>query len=251
MGKTYFASDFHLGIDTDLTSLEREKIIVKWLEEIRKDASAIYLLGDIFDYWFEYRRVIPKGFSRLLGKISSLTDQGIDVHWIVGNHDMWTFGYLEKEIKVTIHKKPLVKSINGKNLFLAHGDGLGNGDFYYLLLKRIFTNRFCQFLFSLIPSALGLPLMKYYSRKSRIHQFCEEKIEILKDQILIDYCENLSAQQNIDYFVMGHRHRPNKVQLSNGKSQYINLGDWISHFTYAVLHEDGGMELKKYKPQIG
>ncbi len=246
MGKTYFASDFHLGIDGDLTSLERERIVVNWLSEIQKDIEAIYLLGDVFDHWFEFQNVVPKGFTRLLGKIASLTDQGAVVHWIVGNHDMWTFGYLEKELGVSIHKKPVLQSINGKKFFLAHGDGLGNGDFSYKILKSIFSNQFCQFLFLLTPPALGLPLMKYYSRKSRIHKLEDEQKEDEKDQVLIDYCEKLIKEQPIDYFIMGHRHRPKVVQLSNGKSQYINLGDWMHHFTYAVLDENGRMELKTY-----
>ena len=235
-----------MGVDSEFSSQEREKIIVKWLTEIQHDAKAIYLLGDIFDYWFEYRNVVPKGFTRLLGKIGELVDQSVEVHWLIGNHDMWTFGYLEQEIGVKLYKNPIRKTIRSKKLFIAHGDGLGNGDVSYKVLKRVFSNPFCQRLFSFIPSALGLPLMKYYSNKSRIRKQGSEKVENEKDQKLIKYCEKLMGKESVDYFIMGHRHRPKITDIANGTSKYINLGDWIQHFTYAVMNEKGQIELKRY-----
>ena len=154
--KIYFASDFHLGAPNHQKSLEREKKICKWLDVISKDAKEIYLLGDLFDFWFEYNKVIPKGFERIKGKLAQLTDSGIKIHLFVGNHDLWTFGYLESELGLEIHRKPEIIEINNKKFYIAHGDGLGKGNTVYKIIKKIYTNSICQFLFKALPSSIGV-----------------------------------------------------------------------------------------------
>jgi UDP-2,3-diacylglucosamine hydrolase len=242
LGKIYFASDFHLGIDTKYTSLEREKHIVRWLKEISPTADEIYLLGDVFDFWFEYKTVVPKGYMRLLGQLAQCVDSGITIHWITGNHDMWTFGYLEKEIGVLIHKKPIVHILFGKKVFMAHGDGFDDKDYSYKLLKKILSNSFCQRLFSIISPRVGLYLMRLSSHSSRRHQNGQEE----NTSDLIDFCNDYPDKDGCDYFLFGHKHCPQELLLNNGRSKYINLGDWTSEFTYAIMDEEGSIELKSY-----
>jgi UDP-2,3-diacylglucosamine hydrolase len=163
----YFASDFHLGSPNLEESHKREKLIVSWLTSIEKDAKAIYLVGDIFDFWFEYKKVIPKGFVRLLGKLAELTDKEIAVHLFVGNHDLWMQNYLTEEVGVTIHHKPIVVEEQKKKLFIGHGDGLGSGDYFYKLLKQFFTSKVCQFLFARLHPNFSLSLAHTWSKSSR------------------------------------------------------------------------------------
>ncbi|NNF35008.1 MAG: UDP-2,3-diacylglucosamine diphosphatase, partial [Saprospiraceae bacterium] len=165
--KTYFASDFHLGLDVSISSLEREKKIVRWMDGIKNDAKAIYLVGDVFDYWFEYGTVIPKGYTRLLGKLAELRDIGIPIYFFIGNHDMWMFRYLDEEMGIPIYRQPIQREIDGKKFFIGHGDGLGPGDHGYKFIKSIFSNRFCQWLFARIHPNLGIRIMKYVSGRSR------------------------------------------------------------------------------------
>ena len=233
--KIYFASDFHLGAPNHQKSREREKKICKWLDQISKDAKEVYLLGDLFDFWFEYNKVIPKGFERLKGKLAELTDSGIKIHLFVGNHDLWTFGYLESEIGLTIHIKPKIIEINNKKFYVAHGDGLGKGNVIYKLIKRVYKNRMCQFLFKILPSTIGITLAQFLSRRNKKKQ--NPSKEKLGENYLIDYCKNVLKQQHIDYFVFGHIHRPCSIELSPN-STYINLGDWVTHFSYAELDEE-------------
>ena len=233
--KIYFASDFHLGAPNHQKSREREKKICKWLDQISKDAKEVYLLGDLFDFWFEYNKVIPKGFERLKGKLAELTDSGIKIHLFVGNHDLWTFGYLESEIGLTIYTKPKIIEINNKKLYVAHGDGLGKGNVIYKLIKRVYKNRMCQFLFKILPSTIGITLAQFLSRRNKKKQ--NPSKEKLGENYLIDYCKNVLKQQHIDYFVFGHIHRPCSIELSPN-STYINLGDWVTHFSYAELDEE-------------
>jgi len=233
--KIYFASDFHLGAPNHHKSREREKKICKWLEQISKDAKEVYLLGDLFDFWFEYNKVIPKGFERLKGKLAELTDSGIKVHLFVGNHDLWTFGYLESEIGLTIHTKPKIIEIKNKKFYVAHGDGLGKGNIIYKVTKSIYENRICQFLFKILPSTIGITLAQFLSRKNKKKQ--NPSKEKLGENYLINYCKNVLKKQHIDYFVFGHIHRPCSIELSPN-STYINLGDWVTHFSYAELDEE-------------
>ena len=168
MTKIYFASDLHLGVPNKEKSLEREKRFVKWLDEIKSDASAIYLVGDVFDFWFEYKKAVPKGYVRLLGKLAEISDSGIDIHFFTGNHDMWVFDYLEKEINLKIYREAHEITINGKSFLIGHGDGLGPHDKGYKFIKKIFSNKLCQWLFARVHPNLGISIAEYWSRKSRI-----------------------------------------------------------------------------------
>lgn len=241
--KIFFASDFHLGVDGKMTSIEREKLIVKWLTEIENEAEEIYLVGDLFDFWFEYKRAIPKGYTRLLGKIASITDKGIPVHVFIGNHDMWMFDYLPKEIGVTLHRKEIEKEYNGKKFIIGHGDGLGPGDNGYKFIKKVFRNRFCQWMFARLHPNFGIGLANYFSRKSR-NKTKHDNVYLGDDkEFLVQYCAEILSKKQVDFFIFGHRHLPIDMKVKN--SHYINLGDWIEYFTYAVF--DGKkLELKKY-----
>ena len=244
--KIYFASDFHLGIDTDYSSQQRERLIVNWLDGISKEASEIFLLGDIFDYWFEYRHVVPKGYVRLLARMAEMSDHGVKLHFFKGNHDMWLKNYFQEELGVIVHHGPEVIRLQDKLFFIAHGDGLGRGDRMYKLTKFILQNRVSQFLFGLLHPGLGLPLMKYCSRQSRVHQEEYDPENISADP-QVNFCEQYSREHpEIDYYIMGHRHHAFVHALSNQKSIYVNTGDWTSKFTYAIL--DGGkVYLKEFK----
>lgn len=242
----YFASDFHLGLDNPIASKEREKIIIKWLNRIQPNAEAVYILGDLFDYWFEYKFVVPKGHIRLLAKLAEITDMGIPVHIFTGNHDMWMFGYLKDEIGVQIHRQPIYKTIVGKQFLLGHGDGLGPGDKGYKLLKKIFSSKINQWLFARVHPNFGIWLMKKFSQKSRESE--SDTIPFLgpDKEWLIQYAEKKLETTHFDFCIFGHRHLPIDYTLSNNKSRYINTGDWFKHFTYAVF--DGKqLELKHFK----
>lgn len=241
----YFFSDVHLGAPDYERSLVREKKAVRFLESIRKNAAAIYIMGDLFDFWFEYRNVTPKGYVRILGKLAEITDSGIPVHFFVGNHDMWMRGYFEKELNIPVHYEPQELSINGKRFLIGHGDGLGPGDHGYKFLKKIFRNNLCQWLFGLLHPSWGIGLANYFSRKSRNKTGNTEQEFLGEDQEwLVIFAREVLAKQNIDYFLFGHRHAPIDYRLTD-KSRYVNLGDWISHFTYATF--DGqDVSLKKW-----
>ncbi len=243
--KIFFGSDFHLGAPNGETSLVREKKVVAWLNSIEAEAHEIYLLGDVFDFWFEYKHAIPKGFVRLQGKIADLTDKGIKVHWFYGNHDMWIFDYIPKELGVELHKAEVTKSYNGKSFFIGHGDGLGPGDHGYKFIKKVFRSKFCQWCFARLHPNFGIGLANYFSKSSRVSTGDSDDIFYGKDkEMLIQYCYRKLESEHTDYFVFGHRHYPIDFKL-NEDSRYINTGDWIKHFTYAVF--DGTeMELKTF-----
>lgn len=199
--KIYFASDFHFGVPTYEASLQREKLVVQWLDEMSADADAIYLVGDIFDFWFEYKEAIPKGFVRFLGKIAELTDKGIAIHFFTGNHDMWMFGYLEKELNVTIHREPIVLEVNGKKLLVGHGDGLGPGDKGYKFIKKVFSNRFFQWCFARLHPNFGIGIANYFSRSSRAATGeTDEKFLGKENEWLAIYAEEYIQNEQIDYF---------------------------------------------------
>ena len=241
--KIYFASDIHLGLPNYEESLKREKLFVKWLDEIKSDAKELILLGDIFDFWFEYKRAIPKGFSRFLGKLCELTDSGIPVHFFIGNHDMWIFDYLPKETGIILHREPLVKEYSGKKFYLAHGDGFGSSDRSYRFLKKIFASKFLQWLFARLHPNLGIWIADSWSNHSRYSRETRP-FEGEDKEWLIIYSKELLEKESFDFMVYGHRHYPSDIKL-NESCRYINLGDWLSHFTYAVF--DGkDMLLKKY-----
>jgi UDP-2,3-diacylglucosamine hydrolase len=241
--KIYFLSDFHLGAPDHASSLEREKIIVKFLDEIKTDASEIFLVGDMFDFWYEYRRVVPKGYVRLLGKLAELSDAGIQLHFFVGNHDMWMKGYFQKELNMPVYFEPKEFERNGKKFLIGHGDGLGPGDHGYKKLKKIFRNPVCQWLFGILPPVIGVGIADYMSKRSRL-QTTEEKFLGEENEWLIIYCKEILQKQTYNYFIFGHRHLAIDYRL-NETSRYINLGDWIRYFTYAVF--DGKkLELRSY-----
>lgn len=233
--KIYFASDFHLGVPNDSISLLREKSIVDWLNFIQADAFEIYLVGDIFDFWFEYKTVIPRGYTRLLGKIAELTDKGIKINYFTGNHDMWTFGYLEKETGVTLYRNPIEITYNNKTFMIGHGDGLGPGDNGYKMIKKIFASPICQWLFARLHPNFSIGLANFWSRKSRSVNQPKDKIFLGDDkEWLVIYCKEVLQTKSINYFIFGHRHLLLNIPL-NETSTYINLGDWFKAKNYAVF----------------
>ncbi|MGB0807105.1 MAG: UDP-2,3-diacylglucosamine diphosphatase [Salibacteraceae bacterium] len=248
--KVYFASDQHLGVPDFESSLKREKHFVKWLHEAQQDAAAIYLMGDLFDFWFEYASVIPRGFTRVLGKISEITDKGIPVYFFRGNHDMWTFDYLVKECGVQLYDgSPLEVEMNGKSFLIGHGDGLGPGDFWYKQIKAFFANPFMQWCFARLHPNFGVGLANYFSRSSRAKNATADKTYHGDDkEWLVQFVMEEEKKKHRDYYVFGHRHYAMDKELGNN-SHYINLGDWVVDFTYAVFDGEK-LELKAYgKPQ--
>jgi UDP-2,3-diacylglucosamine hydrolase len=233
----YFASDFHLGVPNYESSLEREKKIVSWLSAIEKDAAAIYLVGDIFDFWFEYKYAIPKGFVRLQGKIVELTDKGIPVHFFLGNHDMWMFDYFKQELGVEIHSNEIELEINHKKLYIAHGDGLGPGDKGYKLIKKIFRNRFCQWAFARLHPNFGIHLAKYFSKTSRNSTGGNDaSLHSLDKEWLYQFTNSAQQEKHRDFYIFGHRHLPLKFELEN--TSYFNLGEWLNFCTFGRFDGD-------------
>jgi UDP-2,3-diacylglucosamine hydrolase len=238
--KVYFLSDFHLGVPNHASSLEREKRIVSFLEQCRKDAAMIFVVGDLFDFWFEYRTVVPKGYVRILGKLAELTDSGIPIHFFVGNHDMWMSGYFEKELNIPVFFENQTYVFNDKTFLIGHGDGLGPGDRGYKFIKKIFRNPICKLLFGLLPPYFGISLANYLSKGSRtITGSSDEQFLGEEKEWLVVYCKEQLQQLHFDYFIFGHRHLPIDMKL-NEKSRYINLGDWIRYNSYG---EFDGSEL--------
>ena len=243
----YFASDFHLGVPDYESSLVREKLICDWLDMARQNASEIYLLGDVFDFWFEYKQVIPKGFARFFGKICEITDSGIPVTFFKGNHDMWTFGYLEKELGVKVISDELIIERNGRKLFLHHGDGLGPGDNGYKWIRKLFRSQFGIKLFGFLHPRIGAGLAQYLSRSSRIQNKGSDKVFNGEDkEYIVLFCKEILKTQHYDYFICGHRHLPLNIDLGQ-QSRYINLGEWVNDFTYAEMNGTE-IELKVFKP---
>ncbi len=244
--KLYFASDFHLGVPTFEMSLAREKKIVRWLDSIKHDAEEIFLVGDIFDFWWEYKYTIPKGQTRLLGKIAELTDSGIQVHFFTGNHDLWMKDYFVQELGVSVHHHPFTKTYNQKIFYIGHGDGLGPGDNWYKFLRKCFTNPFLIWAFARLHPNLGFWIARRSSKRSRINTGNSDKQFLGEEnEWLLSYCKEQLKTKHIDYFVFGHRHLP--LDLKAGENaRYINLGEWINDCTYAEF--DGkNLMLKKFE----
>ena len=243
--KIYFLSDFHLGAPDTASSLQREKQVVRFLDEIKNDAAEIFLVGDMFDFWYEYRKVVPKGFTRLLGKLAELSDAGIPMHFFVGNHDMWMRDYFLKELNIPIYFEPKEFERNGKKFLIGHGDGLGPGDKGYKFLKKIFRNPFCQWLFGILPPYFGMGLADYFSRRSRAQTGASEEVFLGEDkEWLIIYSKEILKEKKVDFFVFGHRHLAIDYRLSDS-SRYINLGDWIHYYTYAVF-DGNNLQLRSF-----
>lgn len=244
----YFSSDNHLGAPTRQASAIREKKFVAWLDEIKADAAAIFLLGDLFDFWFEYKTVIPKGFTRVLGKLAELSDAGIPIYYFVGNHDLWMNGYFEEELNIPVFHKPRQFRINDRLFFIGHGDGLGPGDKGFKRMKKVFTNPLAQWLFRWLHPDWGVRVAHYFSVKNKMISG-EDDIKFLGEdkEWLVQYSKRKLEEKHYDYFVFGHRHLPLEIKLG-GNATYVNLGDWISHYTYGQF--DGqSMELKKFSPE--
>lgn len=234
----YFASDLHLGIPNEAKSLQREKLFIQFLNEIQHDCKTLYLVGDVWDFWFEYNTVVPKGYIRLLGKLAELKDNGIDIHFFIGNHDMWMFRYLTDELQIPIHRRSLSVEHFGKKIFIAHGDGLGPNDKGYKFIKAVFANKICQFLFNWIHPDIGTKIALFWSRKSRQATGNKEDIYRGDDrEYLYQYVKRKQEKDYHDLFVFGHRHLPIDVMVDN-KARYINLGDWIQYFTYLKIDEN-------------
>ena len=288
--KIYIASDFHLGYSKDeagSNSLEREKKIIRFLEMARKDAELIILLGDIFDFWYEYKKVVPKGFVRLQGKIAEITDSGIDVVFFTGNHDLWMFGYFEKELGVKVYHKPQYVIWNNKKILLGHGDGLGNGDYSYKFLKKaLFANPICRFLFEWLHPNIGIGLAHFWSNSRKPSKNSRKKTDKKPKRIekyrgkeeewIWNYCDEIHKTNPQDYYVFGHRHLPLRIEMKieksttknsqenldikkiiasttdsqtepNDKSYYFNTGEWINHFTYLIFEVENTSQIATFK----
>lgn len=233
--KTYFASDFHLGLDMSFqSSMEREDLIIQWLDSISDEVEELYLLGDIFDYWFEYKSGIPRGFDSFLAKIKELREAGIHISFFTGNHDLWMKSYFENEYGIPIYRSPQTKEIYGKKFHMGHGDGLGPGDHTYKIMKKVFTNPTCQWMFSLLPPSVGLGMMKSFSKRSR--EKYEEVDEFLgEEEWLVQYIKAHAEIDQIDFYLFGHRHLTIDHQIKNKSARYINLGEWITSRSYVVF----------------
>lgn len=246
--KIYFASDFHLGIPNHARSLEREKRICQWLDSVKHDAAYIFLVGDLFDAWLEFKHVVPKGFVRFLGKLAELSDAGIQIEAFTGNHDLWMRGYFQEELNIPVHHKGIQRNFNGKNFLIAHGDGLGPGDHGYKFLKGILRNPLCQWLYRRIHPDSGLGMASYFSRLGPKHESAiPDTFKGPEKEFLVQYCEDVLQTEPIDYFIFGHRHLAIDYTLSNEHSRYINLGDWLKFYSYAVF--DGQTCTLQYYPK--
>lgn len=243
--KIYFASDQHFGAPTREKSKVREEKFIRWLEEIKKDAQVLFLMGDLFDFWHEWNHVIPKGYVRVLGKIAELKDLGFDIYFFVGNHDLWMKNYFEQELGIPVYFEKKYFEINGKHFLLAHGDGLGPGDKGYKRMKKLFTNPLAQWGFKWLHPDIAMKMAIYFSTKNKMISGVEDQKFLGEDkEFLIIYSKEKLKTEKIDYFVYGHRHLPLVLDLE-GKAKYVNLGDWISYFTFGVF--DGKFELKSFE----
>ena len=243
--KIYFASDQHFGAPTTDSSKIREQKFVNWLNEIKEDCEVLFLLGDLFDFWFEYKKAVPKGFVRVLGKLAELRDRGVQIHFFVGNHDLWMRDYFEKELDIPVYHSPKEFLLKNKSFLIGHGDGLGPGDKGYKRMKKVFTNPFSKWLFKWLHPDIGVKLAQYLSVKNKLISG-EEDVKFLgeENEWLVHYCKRKLTEKPYDFFIFGHRHLPMEIQLSEN-SKYINTGDWISHFTYGIFDGDQ-MVLKSY-----
>ena len=239
--KIYFASDFHFGVPNHEISLQRERKVVSWIESIRNDAESIFLLGDLFDFWFEYRKAVPKGFVRFLGKLAEIQDAGINVYIFPGNHDLWMFDYLPTEIGAKVYMDPVVLRVGNQRLLIGHGDGLGPGDKTYKFLKKVFTSSLCQWLFARIHPNLGISLAQRWSKNSRLSNMkLEEKFQGEDREFLLAWCNDVEKQKHHDYYIFGHRHLPLDLKVGES-SRYINLAEWV-HFSYYAEFDGNDFE---------
>ncbi|HAA14741.1 MAG TPA: UDP-2,3-diacylglucosamine hydrolase [Cytophagales bacterium] len=246
--KVYFASDFHLGVPTLADSHDRERKIVRWLDEVAQDAAYLFLLGDIFDFWFEYKRAVPRGFVRVLGKLAEITDSGIPVVMFSGNHDIWMWDYFPEELNIPVVHHPVSFRAGGHAFHVGHGDGLGPGDHVFKAVKKVFRNPLFQWLYARVHPNTGIGVAQYFSNSSRhsgegkVYKFHGE------EEWLIQYCEKVHGENPHDFYLFGHRHLPMDIPIGeNGR--YINLGEWMHHYTYAVYDAEG-LHLKAFEAPL-
>lgn len=245
--KLFFASDFHLGAPDIHSSKERQDRIIAWLDHVADEAAAIFLVGDLFDFWFEYREVVPKGQLPFLAKLSHLRDRGIPIVFFTGNHDLWMRDYFTQELGIPVYTHPIELLVAGKKILVGHGDGLGPGDTTYKLLKSIFTNPVAQFIFRWIHPDLGIRLAKAWSGKSRISNSHKDEQRFLgEDEWLWAYCKEMDQKIPHDYYIFGHRHLPLQLPVGQGAT-YFNLGEWVSQYTYLELSETS-VQLMHFNP---
>lgn len=243
--KIYFASDFHLGIPTREASLARERRLCRWMDAIREDAAMLYLVGDLFDVWFEYKNVIPKGHTRFLGKLAELRDNGLAIEAFTGNHDLWMRGYFEEELSIPVHHAPIRREYNGKRFLIAHGDGLGPGDHGYKILKKVLRSPFSQWLYRRIHPDTGVGMAGWASGLGPKHiEDAEEIFQGAEKEYLVQYALGILQHEPMDYFIFGHRHLALDYPLPDTNAHYINLGDWIRYDSYAVF--DGEVTVLKF-----
>jgi UDP-2,3-diacylglucosamine hydrolase len=232
--KVYFVSDLHLGAPALGDNRERELLFVDWLKSIRNDASMLFLLGDYFDFWFEYKKVVPKGYVRSLGALAEISDSGIPIHFFIGNHDIWAFDYLTKELGLIVHRNTMSIELDGKKFFLAHGDDLGEKDFWYQIIKKTFHNRLAQWALAKAHPDLTLRLANLWTKQSLLsHKIGDYDFKGLDNEEQVHFAKTVLAKEYFDYFVFGHRHIAINEEISPG-TRLIILGDWIRKFTYGV-----------------
>jgi len=241
----YFASDFHLGRDSLHTSAEREVLICQWLQDIKTTAEKIYLVGDLFDYWYEYRRVIPRGNDLFKSTLLQLRREGIPIEIFTGNHDLWMGDYFEQDLDIRVHKNPITVQHHNKSIHIGHGDGLGPGDHGYKFLKSIFSNRLCQWAFSRLHPNFALAFMDFCSKLGDKNQTERDRFVSFDQEWLVQFVETNHKSLNCDYYLYGHRHIPIIYDLSTGNSTYYNIGEWMNQYTYGVL-ENGELSLKQH-----
>ena len=242
--KVYFASDFHLGTPSPDESLIREKKIINWLEKISSDAQYIFLLGDLFDFWFEYSKVIPKGFVRFQGKLAELCDRGIQIHIFPGNHDMWMFNYFQKELGVKIHHTPISFEIGETKFHVGHGDGLGPGDNGYKFILKVFRSPIAQWLFKILPPVIGIGFAQKWSASSRLSNISKgEEFKGKDKEYLYQYSDLTEKTKHHDFYIFGHRHLLLDIEISPN-SRYINLGEWVTDSNYASFDGNDFLLLK-------
>ncbi len=232
--KIYFASDFHLGTPNERESFDREQKLIRWFDYVKKDAQIIFLVGDVYDFWFEYKYTIPKGFIRFQGKLAELADSGIKFYFFPGNHDLWMFDYYEKELGATVSRKPIQFDISGKKFYIVHGDGRGPGDFMYKMIMKVFENRFFQWVFSIAPSGLSFWIATTWSRGSRAANHKKDENFLGDNEWLWQYAKETEKKEHHDFYIFGHRHMVLDLEVSKN-SRYINLGDWLGYYTYAYF----------------
>ena len=244
--KVYFITDAHLGSGSD--SSERERLLCRLLHEIEPDCKTLILLGDIFDFWFSYRYLVPRGFVRLLGMLAELADKGVEIHFFIGNHDMWVFDYPSQEFNATVHDEPVVMNLCGKRCLIGHGDGLGHTDRWFNFVRVFFRSRFCQRLFKMLPSAFTFGIAHRWSDSNKRKHAKKDMLHYLGDdrEGIVIYCKERLQKEHFDYCIFGHRHTPLTRDLGNGCT-YVNVGDWLHNRNYAVMTPDGNIELKDYR----